>query len=143
MAGKREGEMQVGNYHWAGWANANIFCFMIAKSRATWCAISKLGEESCETILTLVDDSSWGLRRNGGCGRRRLRIARLWSVRCSVCGNVGVDDVGLYLGKRWCRFWWRSRPWAERRNETRSRVRSDWGNGFVDVAVSFEIVVRT
>jgi len=45
--------MQSENYHWAGWANANIFCFMTAKSKATWCAISKLGEESCETILTL------------------------------------------------------------------------------------------
>ena len=31
MAKKREGDMQVGSYHWAGWANANIFCFMIAK----------------------------------------------------------------------------------------------------------------
>jgi hypothetical protein len=26
---------------------------MIAKFEATWCAISELGEESCETILTL------------------------------------------------------------------------------------------
>ena len=34
MAKKREGDMQVESYHWAGWANANIFCFMIAKSGA-------------------------------------------------------------------------------------------------------------
>jgi hypothetical protein len=26
---------------------------MIAKFEATWCTISELGEESCETILTL------------------------------------------------------------------------------------------
>jgi hypothetical protein len=46
MTRKREGDMQVESYHWAGWANANIFCFMIPKSRATWCAISKLTPET-------------------------------------------------------------------------------------------------
>ena len=53
MARKREGDVQVESYHWAGWENANIFCSMIAKFRATWCAISKLREESCKMILTL------------------------------------------------------------------------------------------
>jgi hypothetical protein len=54
MARKREGDMQVESHHWAGWENANIFCFMIAKSRATQYAISKLWEELCKTILTLL-----------------------------------------------------------------------------------------
>ena len=54
MARKREGDVQVESYHWAGWENANIFCSMIAKSRATWCTISKLREELCKMILTLL-----------------------------------------------------------------------------------------
>ena len=39
MDRKREGNMQGESYHWAGWINANIFCFMKLKSEATWCDI--------------------------------------------------------------------------------------------------------
>jgi hypothetical protein len=41
------------DYHFDGCAKANIFCFMIVKSKAAWLAIDKPGDVSCDTILTL------------------------------------------------------------------------------------------
>ena len=39
MGGKKEANMQGESYHWAGWANADIFCFMMVESMVTWCDI--------------------------------------------------------------------------------------------------------
>ena len=54
----------------------------------------------------------------------QLQIAWLWSVRGSGCGNIGVNNVGLYLEGRWCHFWWWSWLWAEWWNGTCIYVRS-------------------
>ena len=39
MGGKKKVNMQCESYHWAGWANADIFCFMMVKFKVTWCDI--------------------------------------------------------------------------------------------------------
>ena len=42
------------DYHIDSWADVDIFCFKIAKSKAAWFATDKPRDISCNMILTLL-----------------------------------------------------------------------------------------
>ena len=88
-------------YHFEGAANANIFCFMTAKSRAACSTIDRLGYVSCETILTLssiiltgvcgeTDDAGDVDCEYEGSGVSGV----VGGVRYAFAGCVGIDGGG-------------------------------------------------